>query len=312
MRPRIIASVGAGRQAAARTGRVGLWCPQLQWQPAAREQEAVAELEGLGYPVVWIGGATGKEILAHAGLLLAGSKRIVVATGIASIWARDPMAMANGARTLAEAYPGRFVLGLGVSHPFLNEPRDRMYSRPLAHMAGYLEAMDRAPFVGPAVDAPPRVLAALGPKMLALARDRSAGAHPYFVPVEHTRLARGILGPDPLLAPEQAVVLEHDPELARAIARRYLATYLPLASYAANLRRLGWAEDEISGGGSDRLVDELVGWGSIDAVLSRVREHLDAGADHVALRLLGEDPRVLPTREWADLAAALKASSLFV
>jgi len=310
MRPRIIAGVGEGRQLAARTGKAGLWCPQLQWQPAAREQEAVAELEELGYPVVWIGEATGKEILAHASLLLSGSQRIVVATGIASIWARDPMAMANGARTLAEAYPGRFVLGLGVSHPFLNEPRDRIYARPLAHMAEYLDAMDRAPFVGPAADPPPRVLAALGPKMLALARDRSAGAHPYFVPVEHTRLARSVLGADPLLAPEQAVVLEHEPEAARGIARRYLASYLPLASYAANLRRLGWTEDDFSGGGSDRLVDGLVGWGSVEAVLGRVRAHLDAGADHVALRLLGEDPRVLPTSEWTELAAALKASGL--
>jgi probable F420-dependent oxidoreductase len=148
--------------------------------------------------------------------------------------------------------------------------------------------------------------------MLALARDRSAGAHPYFVPVEHTRLARGILGPDPLLAPEQAVVLEHDPEVARSIARRYLASYLPLVSYAANLRRLGWTEDQISGGGSDRLVDALVGWGSIEAALARVRAHLDAGADHVALRLLGQDPRLLPTREWAELAAALKGSGLVV
>jgi probable F420-dependent oxidoreductase len=304
--------MGEGRQLAARAGKVGLWCPQLQWQAAAREQEAVSELEGLGYPVVWIGEATGKEILAHAGILLAGSERIAVATGIASIWARDPMAMANGARTLAEAYPGRFVLGLGVSHPFLNEPRDRRYARPLAHMAEYLDAMDRAPFVGPAADPPPRVLAALGPKMLALARDRSAGAHPYFVPVEHTRLAREVLGPDPLLAPEQAVVLEQDPEAARSIARRYLASYLPLASYAANLRRLGWTEEQISGGGSDRLVDELVGWGSVEAILGRVRAHLDAGADHVALRLLNEDPRRLPMHEWTELAAGLKTSGLLV
>jgi probable F420-dependent oxidoreductase len=288
-----------------RIGRIGLWCSQLQWQPAAREQEAVAELEELGFKAVWIGEATGKEALTHAGLLLAGSKRIVVATGIASIWARDPMAMANAGRTLAEAYPGRFVLGLGVSHPFLTEPRDRRYERPLEHMRSYLDSMDRAPFAGPPSDPPPILLAALGPKMLELVRERASGAHPYFVPVEHTTRAREVLGPDPVLAPEQAVVLERDPETARRIARAHTTTYLNLASYRANLRRLGWAEEEMSNGGTDRLVDALVAWGGVDEVFARARAHMDAGADHVAIRVLGQDPRVLPMEQWRALAGTL-------
>jgi probable F420-dependent oxidoreductase len=302
--PRIIPRVESGRNLAARIGRIGLWCSQLQWQPAAREQEAVAELEELGFPAVWVGEATGKEALTHAGLLLAGCRRMVVATGIASIWARDPMAMANAGRTLAEAYPGRFVLGLGVSHPFLTEPRDRRYERPLEHMTSYLDSMDGAPFAGPPCDPPPRLLAALGPKMLELARERSSGAHPYFVTVEHTVMARETLGPDPVLAPEQAVVLERDPDIARQIARVHTTTYLKLANYRANLQRLGWTEEDMSSGGTDRLVDALVAWGGVDEVLARARAHLDAGADHVAIRVLGEDPRVLPMEQWRALAGA--------
>ncbi len=286
---------------------MGVWCSQLQWQPAALAREAVASFESLGFGAVWVGEATGKEALTHSALLLAGGRRIVVATGIASIWARDPMAMANGARTLAEAYPDRFLLGLGVSHPFLNEPRERPYERPFEHMRAYLEAMDRAPFAGPPVEAPARVLAALGPKMLELARDRAAGAHPYFVPVEHTAFARRILGPDPLLAPEQAVVLATDADVARVVARKHTASYLALKSYSDNLRRLGWGEQDLADGGSDGLVDALVARGGVEAVVDRVRAHVDAGADHVALRILGEDPKRLPMRELRELAAALPA-----
>ena len=257
------------------------------------------------FGAVWVGEATGKEVLTHASILLPAASRIVVATGIASIWARDPVAMANGARTLAEAYPGRFVLGLGVSHPFLTEPRRRRYERPLNEMRAYLEAMDRAPYVGPPVEAPLRVLAALGPKMLELARDRAAGAHPYFVPVEHTARARAILGPEPFLAPEQAVVLQRDSDRARRLARRHMASYLCLESYARNLARLGWSEDDLSGEGTDRLVDALVGWGDVDEVVARVRAHLDAGADHVAVRVLTEDPKQLPLSELRELAPAV-------
>ncbi|CAN5331961.1 TIGR03620 family F420-dependent LLM class oxidoreductase [soil metagenome] len=289
----------------ARLGPVGVWCSQLQWQPATRAQEAVGEIEELGYAALWVGEATGKEVMTHAAILLASGGRIVVATGIASIWARDPMAMANAGRTLAEAYPGRFVMGLGVSHPFLNEPRDRPYQRPLSAMRDYLEAMDSAPYVGPEADMPPRLLAALGPKMIELARDRTFGAHPYLVPVEHTALARGILGRGPVLAPEQAVVLEQDPRIARDLARSHLSTYLGLSNYADNLRRLGYEEEDLDRGGSDRLVDALVAWGDVDAILRRVTAHRAAGADHVAIRILVEDPARLPLQELRAVASAL-------
>lgn len=299
------ASPPSGREVAARIGVVGVWSPQLQWQPASRAQDAVAEIEDLGFGAVWIGEATGKEILTHATLLLSGSRRIVVATGIASIWARDPMAMANAGRTLVEAFPGRFLIGLGVSHPFLTQPRDRTYRSPLSHMRAYLDGMDRAPYVGPPAEPAPRVLAALGPKMLALARDRTAGAHPYFVPVEHTAVARQALGSDPVLAPEVAVSLDPDRRVAGDLARPYVGRYVELESYANNLRRLGWAED-LAAGGSSRLVDAMVALGGVDAALARVREHLDAGADHVAIRVLLDDHRRLPMPELRQLALALR------
>jgi probable F420-dependent oxidoreductase len=288
-------------------GRVGLWSPHLQWQPASRAREAVAEFEELGFGAVWVGEATGKEALTHAAILLSASPRIVVATGIASIWARDPVAMANGARTLAEAYPGRFVLGLGVSHPFLTEPRDRRYERPLTTMRAYLDAMDRAPYVGPPSTAPPRVLAALGPRMLELARDRAAGAHPYFVPVEHTARARAALGGESVLAPEQAVAIDHDRDRARHIAGPYMASYLKLGSYRNNLRRLGWQEDDLTDGSTERLVDAMVACGDVGVALARISDHLEAGADHVALRVLTEDPTRLPMDELRELSAALRA-----
>jgi probable F420-dependent oxidoreductase len=295
----------AGRELALQLGPVGLWSPHLQWQPAARAREAIAEFEELGFGAVWVGEATGKEALSHASILLPAAKRIVVATGIASIWARDAVAMANAARTLAEAYPGRFVLGLGVSHPFLTEPRDRHYERPLARMRAYLDSMDRAPYAGPPVPPPPRVLAALGPKMLELARDRADGAHPYFVPVAHTARARGILGPRPLLAPEQAAVLERDPSRARELAGPYMSSYLALTSYSSNLLRLGWSEADLAGRGADHVIDALVAWGNVDDVIARVREHLKAGADHVAVRLLTEDPKTLPLAELRELSSGL-------
>jgi probable F420-dependent oxidoreductase len=298
-------SPASGREVAARIGTVGVWSPQLQWQPASLAKDAVAEMEELGFGAVWIGEATGKEVLTHAALLLSGSRRIVVATGIASIWGRDPMAMANAGRTLAEAFPGRFMLGLGVSHPFLTEPRDRIYRSPLSQMRAYLDGMDRAPYVGPPAEQAPRVLAALGPKMLALARDRTAGAHPYFVPVEHTAAAREVLGPHPLLAPEVAVSMDPDRRVGGDLARPYVRRYVELESYANNLRRLGWAED-MAAGGSTRLVDAMVALGGVDAALARIREHLDAGADHVAVRVLLDDHRRLPMADLRQLAAALR------
>ncbi len=288
-------------------GRVGIWTFQLELQPAVRAQEAASEIEELGYGAIWIPEALGKEAFAHAGLLLAATRRIPVATGIANIWARDAVTMAAAQKTLAEAYPERFLLGLGVSHaPLVEGVRGHRYEQPLAAMGAYLDAMDAAPFMGcPPPANPPRVLAALGPKMLALAARRSRGAHPYFVPVEHTARARQTLGMGPLLAPEQAVILEPSPSTARAIARQHMARYLALPNYTNNLRRLGFDDRDLAGGGSDRLVDAIVAWGDAEAIVTRVRAHHDAGADHVSIQVLDPDPRALPRRQWRELAGPL-------
>lgn len=278
------------RDLVGRIGRVGVWTFSLDPLPVPREREAVAELEGMGFRALWIPEGLGsKEVLSHAALLLAATRSLVVATGIANIWARDPVAMANGARLLHEAFPGRFVLGMGVSHRRTVDRRGaHRYDRPYERMREYLDGMDAARY--PIRDAamPPRVLAALGPRMLRLAADRTQGAHPYFVPVEHTARARETLGPGPLLAPEQAVVLDADPGRARKVAREYMSHYLKLENYVNNLLRLGHTEEDVNGP-SDRLVDAVVGWGDAETVVRRVREHLDAGADHVSVQVLTED-----------------------
>ena len=287
-------------------GRIGIWTSALDRQPAAAVREAVAEIETLGYGTLWVGEAARREAFANAALLLSASTGLVVATGIANIWVRDPMAMAAGQRTLGEAWGGRFLLGVGVSHDPLVSPRGHRYERPLEAMRAYLDAMDQARYDAPALEAAPtvRVLAALGPRMLALAAERADGAHPYLVPPEHTQRARQILGPTPQLCPEFAVVLEPEPERARLIARAHLGAYLRLANYRRNLARIGYTEDDLVDAGSDRLVDAVVAWGAPEQVTDRVRQHLDAGADHVALQLLTDDRARLPLEEWRALAAS--------
>jgi probable F420-dependent oxidoreductase len=299
----------AGRQELAdRLGKVGIWSFALDTVGAGEARDFVALLEGTGYRALWIPEGFGsKEAFSHASLLLGAGRELTVCTGIASIWARDPVAMANGARTLADAYPGRFVLGMGVSHGSVVERRGHRYEHPYTHMREYLDAMDRARFGGPEPERPAsRLLAALGPKMLELARDRTAGAHPYFIPVEHTEVARDVLGEDPFHAPEQALVLETDAERARSVARDYMQHYLTLPNYANTLLRLDWTEDDLAGGGSDRLVDAIVAWGDAEAIGARVRAHLDAGADHVSIQVLSGE-RGLPTAQYRDLAPALLA-----
>lgn len=287
-------------------GRVGLWTFALDLQPAKRAQEAAAEIEALGYGAIWIPEALGREAFTNAGILLAGTRKIAVATGIANIWVRDPMAMAAAQKTLAEAYPDRFLLGMGVSHAPLVGMRGHDYSKPLTAMRNYLDRMASAPFmaVPPSTD-PPMVIGALAPKMLALAAERTRGAHPYFVPPEHTAFARQTMGAGPLLAPEQAAVLETDADTARRIARAHMATYLGLPNYVNNLKRLGFTDDDIADGGNDRLVDAIVVWGGAEKIAERVRAHHDAGADHVCVQVLDPDPRALPMRQWQELAAAL-------
>jgi probable F420-dependent oxidoreductase len=216
------------------------------------------------------------------------------------------MARAAAQKTLYEAYDSRFLLGIGVSHAPLVGMRGHDYDKPLSAMRQYLDAMDSAPFMafGPA-EAPPRVIAALAPKMLELAKERALGSHPYFVPPEHSAYARKILGKGPLLAPEQTVVLETDPTKARAIARTFMQTYLGLPNYVNNLKRLGFTDDDVANGGNDKLVDAIVAWGKVEDIVRRVKAHHDAGADHVCLQVLTEDPRALPMQQWRELATAL-------
>jgi probable F420-dependent oxidoreductase len=277
-----------------RLGRVGVWLGPLAQLPADDERAAVARIEQLGYGAVWFGEAPGnREAMSHAAVLLGACERLMVCTGIANIWARDAAAAINGANTLNEAYDGRFVLGLGVSHAPAVELRGHDYAKPLTAMRNYLEAIERLSYHAPPPPEPsPIVLAALRPRMLELARERTAGAHPYFVPPAHTARAREILGPAPLLAPEQAVVLESDPSLAREIARRHMAIYLTLPNYVDNLRELGYQDVDFADGGSDALVDAIVAWGDEAQIAARVREHLVAGADHVAVQAYSSDPGV--------------------
>jgi probable F420-dependent oxidoreductase len=287
-------------------GPVGIWTGVLDAHSTARSQEAALELEDLGFETLWIPEAVGREPFVQAANLLAATSRLRLATGIANIYARDAMTMAAAQKTLAEAYPGRFLLGLGVSHAHLvARLRKHSYDKPLSYMSQYLDDMDDSLFmaVGP-LEAPPRVLAALGPRMLRLAAAKAAGAHPYFTTPDHTATARSTMGPESLLAPEQMVVLEGDPAVAREIARKAMAVYLRAPNYLNNLARLGFGEDDLAGGGSDRLVDAVVAWGSLDVVAARVRAHIDAGADHVCLQVLCADT-ALPLAQWRQLAALI-------
>jgi probable F420-dependent oxidoreductase len=291
-----------------RLGPVGVWLSLLGSRSADEERARVAEIEDLGYGAFWFGEAPStKEAFAHAGILLAATRRIVVATGIANIHARDATAMNNGANALAEAYPGRFVLGMGVSHAPLVRARGHDYGRPLTAMREYLDAMDAARYAAPtAPEGLPRVLAALRPRMLQLARDRADGAHPYLVTSRHTAQARRTIGDAPFLAPEQGVVLETDPDRARAIARKHLSGYLQLPNYTNSWRAEGFDDGDLADGGSDRLVDALIAWGDPQAVAARVREHLAAGADHVAVQPVTTDvDRALD--ELRALAPALRS-----
>ena len=295
----------AAREWAKRIGTVGVWTFEAERLPAASERDYARAVESLGFAALWIPESLGsKEAFAHASLLLAATKTLVVATGIANIWARDAVAMANGARALVDAYPDRFLLGLGVSHAPTVKTRGQSYARPLEYMRRYLEAMDAAPYVGPKVEAP-RVLAALGPQMLRLSAERALGAHPYFVPVEHTAIARKELGAGPLLAVEQAAALSDDPSTARATARRHMKRYLDLDNYVNNLRRLGWAEPDLAEGGSDKLVDAIVAWGGTAAIKARIDEHRTRGADHVCLQVLRADPAGSATADLERIAKAV-------
>ena len=299
-------STSGGREAAKRLGRVGIWSNTFERLPQRRAADLAQRIEALGFGALWFPEAVGsKEVFTQSTLLLGATSTIAVAPGIASIFARDAVAMANGARTLEEAFPGRYVLGMGVSHKPSVEWRGGSYERPLQSMARYLAAMDEAPLTLKGAKMPPRLLAALGPKMLELGASKADGVHPYFVPLAHTAPARLATGPDACVAVEIACTLGTDPVAARRIGRTYTKRYLELDNYTNNLRRMGWADADLANQGSDRLVDELVTWGGISRIVERVQAHYAAGADHVCLQVLTDAWPEPPLEELAALAKAL-------
>jgi len=282
-------------------GKLGVWTA-LDGVSATAGLEIARLVERLGFSALWMPESRGRNVLVHSAWLLAGTEKLIVAPGIANIYARDPMAMAAAQKGINEQSNGRFLLGLGVSHqPTVSTLRGHAYGKPVATMRAYVEAMHAAIYMAPLPPEPPlTILAALGPRMLALAAELADGAHPYNVPPRHTADARRILGSSKLLCPEQMVVLEKDPSEARRVARIALARYLQLENYANNWRRLGFTADDLSGGGSERFIDANVAWGDEKAIRVRIQEHWDAGADHVCIqpiRLDGEqqklDERVL-------------------
>ena len=257
-------------------GTVGIWR-----HPSGLTPDVVAEVEALGYGAIWVGGSPPGDlgVVEH---LLDTTDHIAMATGIVNVWKDDAETVGASYHRITGRYPGRFLLGLGIGHPEATQE----YQQPYARLVSYLNQLDDMK-----VPAEGRVLAALGPKVLKLAAQRAAGAHPYLVTPEHTRWARQVLGDGRLLAPEQKLVLETDPERARAIARpRVQKPYLGLTNYVSNLRRLGWTDADLADGGSDALVDALVVHGDAEAIARGVTAHLDAGADHVAVQVLNPDP----------------------
>lgn len=276
-------------------GKLGVW----QFTEAMTAAEAAAfagRVEGWGYGALWIPEAMGRDAIAHAAWLLASTRKLIIATGIANIYARDARAALCAQNTLAEQSGGRFLLGLGVSHaPLVEGLRGHAYRPPVATMKAYLEAMkSAAPYSSvPPGETPPTVIAALGPKMLELAKTHAQGAHPYLVTPEHTAQARKILGPSPLLCVEQKVLRESDPARARAVARETIGFYLTLPNYRNNLMRLGFSAAEIDEK-SDRLTDALVAWGDVKAIRSRIDAHFAAGASHVCIQAIPPSGGQLP------------------
>jgi probable F420-dependent oxidoreductase len=280
-----------------------LWSLELRRARGQELAEAAAEIESLGFDTVWVPGAirdSGGSLWVTLDGILNSTTTLKVATAVVNVWAYPADTTAAAASHLSAAYPGRFILGVGIGQrEHLGDDGADAFRHPTAEMARYLDELDALGILKSE-----RVLAALGPKMLQLAGTRAAGAHPYLVTPEHTGMARGVLGPGPLLAPEQPVILETDPSRARAKAREYLSFYLELRNYVANLRRMGFGDDDLAGGGSDRLVDGIVAWGDEAAAVARLRDHLAAGADQVAIHVVGEGRN--PTRaEWRQLAPAL-------
>jgi probable F420-dependent oxidoreductase len=281
-------------------GRLGVWM-SLDRLSAAAGAALAKKVEAWGYGALWLPESRGRNALVHSSWLLANTQRLIVATGIANIYARDPMAMANGQRALAEQSDGRFLLGVGVSHrPMVEGLRHHTYGRPVATMRAYLQAMRDAPYQAPPPrEPPPTVVAALGPRMMALSGEMADGAHPYNTIPAHTAKAREILGKDKILAPEVWVLLETDAATARRAAREALSHYLQLENYVNAWRAQGFSDTDMAGGGSDRFIDMIVAWGDESKIRRHLDEHFEAGADHVCVQPIsskggrGIDERVL-------------------
>jgi probable F420-dependent oxidoreductase len=276
--------------------RIGIWSLELRFGDPGQVAEAAAELDELGYSAIWIPGGIGGDVTGDVDRLLKATKRTVIATGIINIWKHGPREIAQWWQGLSPDHRSRALLGLGVSHsPLIGDA----YRQPLGQMQTYLDELQS---LGIPKDS--LCLAALGPKMLALSRDRTGGAHPYLVTPEHTSQARAVLGSGKLLAPEQGVILERDPERARALARKALEHYLHLPNYLNSWRRLGIAEADIASV-SDRFVDTLFYWGPVETIAERVQAHIAAGADHVCLQVITGADMTAARAAWRELAAAL-------
>lgn len=281
---------------------VGIWSSQLRYGDQGEAAEAAAELEDLGFTALWIPDVGG-PVLDSVEHLLSATRQVVIATGILNLWMHEPAEVAARYAALTESHGERFLLGIGVSHaPLIDSKEPGLYRKPLAATRKYLDAIDATPQPVPVAN---RVLAALGPKMLGLAATRAGGAHPYLVTPDHTRYAREQLGEGPLLLPEQTVLLTTDRDEARSVGTDWLRSYLALPNYRNNLLRTGFTEEEVETV-SDRLFDAIIAWGDEQTVLSRVQQHLDAGADHVCVQVLTADPREFPRDQWRRLSRALR------
>jgi probable F420-dependent oxidoreductase len=278
-------------------GRLGVWSIDIR-RADAPALAAAAELERLGYGTIWYPAGSGTRGFDIAAALLASTVRITVATGITSIWATTAEESNAGFARLEQDHPNRFLLGVGASHEsMVDQGNPGRYQRPLTNTAQYLDDLDGVPRGR-------RIVAALGPKMLALAKEQSIGSHPYLVTPAITALVRAQLGKGPVIAVEQGVVLDADPDTARATAREHLRGYLRLPNYANNWLRSGYTADDTAGAGSDRLVDDLIAWGDPDTVAERIRAQFAAGADHVCVQVLGGGSPV-PIEQWRSIAAAV-------
>ena len=280
----------------------GVWAASLRYGDAATSAEAAAELESLGYGAVWIPDVGG-DVFGAVENLLGGTKTMTIATGILNLWMHSAEETAAQHARLTAEHGQRFMVGIGISHaPLIDHTEPGRYRTPLAKTAEFLDGLDAAPIPLAADD---RMLAALGPKMVQLAGERTAGTHPYLITPEHTAQARAALGPTATIAAEQAVILDTNPESARSVARLNLSTYLGLPNYTNNWKRIGFTDDDLANGGSDRLIDALVAWGDDTAIRERVQAHRDAGADHVCVQVLTPDRIDHALPQWRTLAAAL-------